>query len=71
MHIYQGLVDEMAVRLLSDSEKEFSKAIHSVNAAVFPSELAPEYREEEIKYLCTKFGLTVEDLKVAKLAVQK
>jgi hypothetical protein len=60
---YQALCDSISARLLPDSELEISNAVAILNSASWPSTLSPEFGEKEIKYLCTKFGLSFSHLK--------
>lgn len=60
---YQALSDNMNKRLLSESDRELSKAIECINVQALPDTIAPEYGEADIRYLCLKFGLSFRDLK--------
>ena len=60
---YQALCDSIIARLLPDKEREISNAVEILNVANWPTELSPEFGEQEVKFLCDKFGLSFSNLK--------
>jgi len=61
---YQDLCDSIIARLQPDKEPEISNAVEILNAANWPTELSPEFNEQEVKFLYDKFGLSFSNLKI-------
>jgi uncharacterized protein YfbU (UPF0304 family) len=60
---YQALADCMKARLLPEVERDLSRAMEALTGVYVHENLSPEYGECEVRFLCTKFGLTFRELK--------
>ena len=62
---YQALSDAIAARLLPESEATLCKAVEVLERTAVPSEVSPEFGEVQLKLLCTTFGLSYSEAKLA------
>jgi hypothetical protein len=62
---YQSLADSMSARLLPASEQKFCSSLAILDPSTWPSEMSPEYGEEDLRRICDKFGVIFSEVKVS------
>ena len=63
--LYQGLVDSMTQRLMSDDDKEFRDWVAITEADRYQSPFTPDHGEAELRKLCYRFKLPFTEVKDA------
>ena len=63
--LYQGLVDSMTQRLMSDADKEFRDWVAITEADRYQSPFTPDHGEAELRKLCYRFKLPFTEVKDA------
>jgi len=59
------------IALQPDKERENSNAVAIFNEANWPTEQTLEFGEQEVKFMCHKFGLSFSNLKKSFIFVTK
>ena len=57
---YQALADAMTAKMLSESDLAMTRAVEALHVSSLPDDISPEHGEYDVRFLCEKFGFSLE-----------
>lgn len=61
---YQSLADSMTARMLPESERALCSSLSVLTPNTWPSDLSPEYGEQDLRIVCTTFMVAFSEVKI-------